>query len=141
MGFCVPVKNVATGLSHGPPSHESDCSDEAYIPGKLRVKLIDIHLATCGFNTQFLVAHAALSQIYRSRLLDGNLVFVKRAWPGDRYWDGQLALENERRILSSCKGTYLLNLVGVSDDTPERVLLLDHVSHGNLFEALHNNTL
>ncbi|KAH7288172.1 hypothetical protein KP509_31G015500 [Ceratopteris richardii] len=107
--------------------------------GVPRFKLDDIYSATCRFDKRFLVTNAALSQIYVAKLSNGIPVFVKRSWPGDRFWDAQLALENERTILSSCRGTYLLNLVGVSDDTPERVLLLENASYGNLFDALHGS--
>ncbi|MCO5604118.1 hypothetical protein L7F22_067497 [Adiantum nelumboides] len=128
-------------ISTLPPSRRSHGTHgphrEGNMPAIPRFKLHDIHLATYGFSSQFLVANAALSQMFLAKLSDETPVFVKKSWPGDRFWDAQLALENERGILSSCKGTYLLNLVGVSDDAPERVLLLEHATRGNLFEALH----
>ncbi|KAI5054410.1 hypothetical protein GOP47_0011595 [Adiantum capillus-veneris] len=111
---------------------------EGSLPGIPRFKLHHVYLATYAFDSRFLIANATLFQIFVAKLLNETPVFVKRSWPGDRFWDAQLALENERSILSSCKGPYLLNLVGVSDDTPERVLLLEHAAGGNLSDALHN---
>lgn len=139
MGFCC---SSIKGLDLDTPSSpRNDHGDGRRKPLRIaRFKLNDIYLATCGFDRELSVGHAVLSQVFRAKLLDGSLVIVKRAWPGDRYWNGQLALENERQILSSCKGKYLLNLVGVSDDTPERILLLEYASHGNLHDALHHDT-
>jgi serine/threonine protein kinase len=103
-----------------------------------RFKINDIELATCHFHKSFSLSNAAFTQAFRARIYDGSLVMIKKSWSGDRYWDGQLGLQNEQKILSSCKGKYLLNLIGVSDDTPERILVFEYAHNGLLYDALHN---
>ena len=114
--------------------------DKGKVRRVCRFRINDIHLATCHFHKSFLLSNAAFTQIYKAQIYDGSMVMIKKSWSGDRYWDGQLALENERKILSSCKGNYLLNLIGVSDDTPERILVFEYGNRALLSEALHNDT-
>uniref|UniRef100_A0A0C9QWT1 TSA: Wollemia nobilis Ref_Wollemi_Transcript_3106_2188 transcribed RNA sequence n=1 Tax=Wollemia nobilis TaxID=56998 RepID=A0A0C9QWT1_9CONI len=99
----------------------------------------DLESATGGFAGESLLGKGSHGCVYRGVLGDGTLVAVKKPSTGLRILQDDTAVENEIEILSKLHSPRLVNLLGFSHDTKEKLLVVEFMSNGTLHDILHCN--
>lgn len=100
-------------------------------------KFNDLEVATRGFASENLIARASHGHIYKGILQDGRVVAVKRPTLGAHLYDDEDAFENEMQILSKLFSRRLVNLLGYSHDGKVKLLVVEHMVNGSLYERIH----
>ncbi|KAL6954700.1 non-specific serine,threonine protein kinase [Sarracenia purpurea var. burkii] len=106
----------------------------------------DLEAATNGFSDQKLLGKGSHGLVYKGVLRSGRLVAVKK--PSSRGTqsaarlssDNSTEADNEIEILSKLHSPRLVNLLGFTSDTSDhRLLVVEFMSNGTLYDALHSN--
>lgn len=96
----------------------------------------DLELATSYFSTQKLLGRGSHGLVYKAVLPSGRLVAVKK--PSRR--DPSSEFDNELTVLSHLNSPRFVNLLGYSSDrTTDRLLVVEYMSNGTLYDVLHSN--
>ncbi|XP_062000281.1 serine/threonine-protein kinase-like protein At3g51990 [Rosa rugosa] len=107
----------------------------------------DLVAATNGFSDQKLLGKGSHGYVYKA-VLRGRLVAVKRPSrahskiPRPTSISGPEAtneVDNEIEILSKIQSPRLVNLLGFSNDTRDRLLVVEFMSNGTLYDVLHSS--
>lgn len=99
----------------------------------------DLVVATGGFAGESLLGKGSHGCVYKGVLGDGSLVAIKKPSSGLRILQDDSAVENEIEILSKLHSPRLVNLIGFSHDTKERLLVVEFMSNGTLHDILHSD--
>ncbi|KAL4203621.1 hypothetical protein AMTRI_Chr01g128890 [Amborella trichopoda] len=97
----------------------------------------DLEIATNGFSPDTLLGKGSHGCVYKGILHGGKLVAIKRASSGLRTLHDDTALENEIEILSKIQNPRLVNLLGFSHDSNQRILVVEFMCNGTLHDVLH----
>ncbi|KAJ7569916.1 hypothetical protein O6H91_01G100500 [Diphasiastrum complanatum] len=101
----------------------------------------DIEAATGGLVAETLVRRDGLGCLYTANLEEGKPVIVKRGILGRRFWEGQLLLDNELQVLSRLRSNRFVNLIGLSADSNEKLLVVEFSANGSLFDVIHGGSV
>nr|GMD69879.1 serine/threonine-protein kinase-like protein At3g51990 [Ipomoea batatas] len=107
----------------------------------------DLEAATNGFSDQKLLGRGSHGLVYKGVLRNGRLVAVKKSSRGSTNtprlssssspFDNGNEVENEIDILSKLQSPRLVNLVGFTSDDHRRLLVVEFMANGTLYDALH----
>ncbi|XP_043714509.1 serine/threonine-protein kinase-like protein At3g51990 [Telopea speciosissima] len=109
----------------------------------------DLEEATNGFSAQKLLGRGSHSCVYKGVLRSGCLVAIKKSSRGDGGVISRAAssadsnsneVDNEIDILFKVHGPRLVNLLGFMNDSRDRLLVVEFMSNGTLYEVLHNSS-
>ncbi|KAL2635088.1 hypothetical protein R1flu_006567 [Riccia fluitans] len=107
-------------------------------PVHVRVfKRWELEEATDHFSEQHLLGKGSHSSVYKGTLGDGRVVAVKRPTTGRRSMQDMSSFDNELEIMSKLKHRHLVNLIGYSTESPEKLLVMEYMGNGSLYELLH----
>ncbi|XP_043717918.1 serine/threonine-protein kinase-like protein At3g51990 [Telopea speciosissima] len=111
----------------------------------------DLVEATNGFSAQKLLGRGSHGCAYKGVLRSGRLVAVKKSSRGGGGVISHAAssansnnnsneVDNEIDILSKVHGPRLVNLLGFTNDSRDRLLVVEFMNNGTLYEVLHNSS-
>ncbi|GAV89264.1 Pkinase_Tyr domain-containing protein [Cephalotus follicularis] len=95
----------------------------------------DLEAATNGFSDQKLLGKGSHGCVYKA-VLRGRYVAIKK--PSKNQEIGQ-EVDNEIEILSKIQSPRLVNLLGFTNDTKDRLLVVEFMCNGTLYDILHSN--
>ncbi|CAB4268227.1 unnamed protein product [Prunus armeniaca] len=107
----------------------------------------DIEAATNGFSDQKLLGKGSHGYVYKA-VLRGRLVAVKRPSRAHSQTlrptscsapETTNEVDNEIEILSKIQSPRLVNLLGFSNDSKDRLLVVEFMSNGTLYDVLHSS--
>lgn len=108
----------------------------------------DLEAATNGFSEQKLLGKGSHGYVYKA-VLHGRLVAVKKPSRGGGVGASPRVasssspvneVENEIEILSKIQSPGLVNLVGFTNDSKQRLLVVEFMSNGTIYDVLHSNS-
>ncbi|KAI3984172.1 hypothetical protein MKX01_011126 [Papaver californicum] len=106
----------------------------------------DLQLATNNFSEQKILGKGSHGCVYKAVLGNGRLVAVKKPSRSSSLnltsnnLDSKNEVDNEIDILSKIQSPRLVNLLGfTTDDSIDRLLVVEFMSNGTLYEVLHSN--
>lgn len=156
MGYlsCRAESAISTANSHTAsplPSKTSTTATTQEKPIKIQqFDYRDLEAATNGFSDQKLLGKGSHGCVYKA-VLRGRLVAVKRPsralnhTPSQRPASSSSApeitneVDNEIEILSKIQSPRLVNLVGFTNDSKDRLLVVEFMSNGTLYDVLHSS--
>ncbi|KAL3692753.1 hypothetical protein R1sor_006404 [Riccia sorocarpa] len=107
-------------------------------PVHVRVfKFRELEEATHQFSERHLLGKGSHSSVYKGTLADGRVVAVKRPTAGRRGMQDTSSFDNELEIMSKLKHRHLVSLIGYSSETREKLLVMEYMANGSLYELLH----
>ncbi|KAG6548676.1 hypothetical protein Mapa_009830 [Marchantia paleacea] len=116
------------------------CKTQPSKPVRVKVfKAPELLKATQSFSEANLLGKGSHSCVYRGTLADGRTVAVKRPTVARRGLQDVSSFDNELEILSKLQHRHLVNLIGYSNETPEKLLVVEFMGNGTLYELLHGN--
>lgn len=95
-----------------------------------------LHRATDGFADSNKIGSGGFGTVYWGVLPDGRQAAFKRAHQRRRH-DVESAFLSELALLSRLNHINLVGLFGFCDERSERILVMEHMPHGNLYDHLH----
>ncbi|WCJ18601.1 Protein kinase superfamily protein [Euphorbia peplus] len=96
----------------------------------------DLEAATNGFSDQKLLGKGSHGCVYKA-VIRGRHVAIKKP---SRCLDFGQEVDNEMEILSKIHSPRLVNLLGFANDTKHRLLVVEFMSNGTLYDVLHSST-
>ncbi|URD85421.1 STYKc [Musa troglodytarum] len=101
----------------------------------------ELESATANFSDGALLGRGSHGAVYKAVLRSGRQVAVKRPSPSPAAAPARDEVENEIEILSGIRSPRLVNLIGFtpSDDRRERLLVVEFMPNGTLYDLLHSN--
>ncbi|CAK9147516.1 unnamed protein product [Ilex paraguariensis] len=149
MGYlsCKAESSILTSNSQTPTSSKKTHSNqETEKPIKVQeFQYSDLEAATNGFSDQKLLGRGSHGLVYKGVLRSGRLVAVKKSsrntYKTSRFSTSENPneVENEIDILSKLHSPRLVNLVGFTNDPHERLLVVEFMSNGTLYDFLHSS--
>ncbi|XP_071721745.1 serine/threonine-protein kinase-like protein At3g51990 [Rutidosis leptorrhynchoides] len=140
MGYLSCKADSAVAISSSPTPNEknqSSSSKDGQRPVKIQhFDYSDLEAATNGFSDQKLLGKGSHGRVYKA-VVRGRHVAVKK--PSRNQEIGQ-EVDNEIEILSKIQSPRLVNLVGISNDTKDRLLVVEFMCNGTLYDVLHSNS-
>ncbi|XP_059651916.1 serine/threonine-protein kinase-like protein At3g51990 [Cornus florida] len=150
MGYlsCKAESSISISDSQTPTSSKKT-QQEIEKPIKIQqFEYSDLEAATNGFSDQKLLGRGSHGLVYKAVLRGGRLVAVKKPSRGSlsapRFSTSSAPesaneVENEIDILSKLHSPRLVNLVGFTSDSRDRLLVVEFMSNGTLYEVLHSS--
>uniref|UniRef100_A0A5B7AFR2 Protein kinase domain-containing protein n=1 Tax=Davidia involucrata TaxID=16924 RepID=A0A5B7AFR2_DAVIN len=153
MGYlsCKAESAISISNSRTPTSSKkTQCKQEDEKPVKIEeFEYSDLEAATNGFSDQKLLGRGSHGLVYKAVLRGGRLVAVKKPSRGSvsvprlsisSAPENASEVENEIDILSKLHSPRLVNLVGFSNDSRGRLLVVEFMSNGTLYDILHSSS-
>ncbi|KAL6125234.1 hypothetical protein ACLB2K_073293 [Fragaria x ananassa] len=137
----ISIANSQTPSSASSSSHEKPIKIQHF-------DYSDLVAATNGFSDQKLLGKGSHGYVYKA-VLRGRLVAVKRPSsarcqvPRSTSVSGSEPtneVDNEIEILSKIHSPRLVNLLGFSNDSKDRLLVVEFMSNGTLYDVLHSSS-
>ncbi|KAL9238721.1 hypothetical protein vseg_013105 [Gypsophila vaccaria] len=138
-GFSSGSKNRGSSPYRTPRSFESPKHKIGEVYGSLSFTLEDIKKATKSFSQDNVIGEGGFGTVYKGQLRDGTRVAVKRA-KKDLF--SKRAVDEFRSEILAFSKIEHLNLVkfyGYLDHPAEKIIVVEYVDNGTLFEHLHSN--
>nr|XP_043637984.1 interferon-induced, double-stranded RNA-activated protein kinase-like [Erigeron canadensis] len=110
----------------------------------IRMSLEDINLATQDFNCANVIGGGGFERVYKGEVAekDGNGHYMIVAKKLDiRHGQGEKQFYNELQILYEYKHENIIDLVGYSDETDEKIIVYEHAPKGSLDKYLSDTSL
>lgn len=103
---------------------------------KIFFTIAELNKATNNFSPSLKLGQGGFGTVYKGKLKDGRFVAIKRA--KKNHDDAQLSVEfcNELKTLSSIDHLNLVKFIGYAEEGPERILVVEYVTNGNLRQHL-----
>nr|UYM26437.1 STK1 [Diospyros kaki] len=140
MGYLSCKAASAVAVSNSDSSAKTHLG-EAKAPIKIKqFEYSDLEAATNGFSERKLLGKGSHGLVYKAVLRGGRLVAVKKPShaTSSRLSDNSNEVDNEIEILSKLHNPRLVNLVGFTADPADRLLVVEFMSNGNLYDVLHS---
>ncbi|KAI5063035.1 hypothetical protein GOP47_0021582 [Adiantum capillus-veneris] len=104
--------------------------------GTIFFTIAELNKATDNFSPLVKIGQGGFGTVYKGKLKDGRLVAIKRA--KKNHDDAQLSAEycNELKTLSTIDHLNLVKFIGYAEEGPERILVVEYVTNGNLRQHL-----
>lgn len=143
MGYlsCKAESAISVSNSQTPSSNEKPIKIQHF-------DYSDLEAATNGFSDQKLLGKGSHGYVYKA-VLRGRLVAVKRPSRAHSQIPRPTSIsgpettnevDNEIEILSKIHSPRLVNLLGFSNDSKDRLLVVEFMSNGTLYDVLHSST-
>ncbi|XP_039069280.1 serine/threonine-protein kinase-like protein At3g51990 isoform X2 [Hibiscus syriacus] len=130
------VSIISTATTHN--SSSKAVYDKKEKPLKIQqFDYSDLEAATNGFSDQRLLGKGSHGSVYKA-VLKGRHVAIKK--PSSRYQETNPETDNEIEILSNIRSPGLVNLLGFSNGANDRLLVVEFMSNGALYDVLHSNS-
>ncbi|CAM8910491.1 unnamed protein product [Rhodiola kirilowii] len=141
---CRAESSVTTSDSHAPSSSVTTPQPPIKIQ---HFHYSDLEAATSNFSDRKLLGRGSHGTVYKAVLRNGRHVAVKKPaknltprLPSSSSSSGRVnEVDNEIDILSKLRSPRLVNLVGFSNDRRDRLLVMEFMSNGTLYDVLHSN--
>ncbi|KAL7234484.1 hypothetical protein ACSBR1_017984 [Camellia fascicularis] len=139
MGYLSCKAESAISVSNSQSSKKTHFNDKK--PIKIQqFEYSDLEAATNGFSNQNLLGKGSHGLVYKALLRNGHRVAVKKPSRGTRLSsDNSNEVENEIEILSKLHNPRLVNLLGFTNDPSDRLLVVEFMSNGTLYDVLHSS--
>lgn len=98
----------------------------------------DLEAATNGFSDQKLLGRGSHGLVYKAVLRSGQHVAVKKPSRATTNHLNPTEVENEIDILSNLRSPRLVNLLGFTNDPKKRLLVVEFMSNGTLYDVVHS---
>ncbi|KAK4592043.1 hypothetical protein RGQ29_016502 [Quercus rubra] len=142
MGYlsCKAESAISISNSHTPSSSFPSTTHKKPIKIK-HFNYCDLEAATNNFSDQKLLGKGSHGYVYKA-LIHGRQVAVKKPsrTPSLRPDMPASEVDNEIEILSKIHSPRLVNLLGFSTDSEHRLLVVEFMSNGTLYDILHSTT-
>ncbi|KAJ7982266.1 Serine/threonine protein kinase [Quillaja saponaria] len=149
MGFlsCKAESAISTANSQSPSSSTKSTPHNLDKPIKIQqFDYSDLEAATNGFSDQKLLGKGSHGYVYKA-VLRGRSFAVKKPSRTQGVTSSSSSareitneVENEIDILSNIQSPTLVNLVGFTNDSKDRLLVVEFMSNGTLYDVIHSST-
>ncbi|XP_057510275.1 serine/threonine-protein kinase-like protein At3g51990 isoform X1 [Actinidia eriantha] len=130
MGYLTCKAESAIAVSNPQKTHQSPEEKPIKI---LQFQYSELESATNNFSAAKLLGRGSHGLVYKAVLRGGRPVAVKKPSSSSTEAD------NEMEILSSLHSPRLVNLLGFTSNPIGRLLVVEFMSNGTLYDALHSN--
>ncbi|KAE8679840.1 Serine/threonine-protein kinase-like protein [Hibiscus syriacus] len=135
-------ESAVSVISSSTTTHNSSSSKAATDKQENPIKIqqfdyCDLEAASKGFSDQRLLGKGSHGAVYKA-VLRGCHVAIKRpsSWNQETIQEA----DNEIEILSNIRSPGLVNILGFSNDAKDRLLVVESISNGTLYDVLHSNS-